>query len=322
MARPTARLLAALEILQARGTVSGSELAGRLGVHPRTVRRYISGLEELGIPVTAEPGRAGGYSLVAGFKLPPMMLTPDEALAVAVGLAATQRLGIEDAQAGTESARGKLERVLPTALRDRVRAIADTLQIGLAPTLRPIPASLLGELAAAVQRGRRLALQYRAAGAEATTTRKVDPYGLAYRGRHWYAAGHCHLRHDVRTFRVDRIDAIEVLAEDFRRPPGFDLLAHLEAGLATLPRRHRAEVTCHCDLESAQRLIFGSLGTLESTEAGVRLVAQVDDLDWLARQLAALPIGFTVTGPPELRARLHEHAARLMAAACPPTDRV
>lgn len=322
MTRPTARLLAALEILQARGTVSGSELARRLGVHPRTVRRYISGLEELGIPVTAETGRAGGYSLVAGFKLPPMMLTPDEALAVTVGLGAAQKLGIDDSQAGAESARAKLERVLPPPLRERARAIADTLQIGLAPTLRPIPASLLGELAAAVQRGRRLALQYRAGGAEVTTTRKVDPYGLAYRGQHWYAAGHCHLRGGLRTFRVDRIDAIEVLAEEFRRPPDFDLLTHLEVGLATLPRSHRAEVLCHCDLETAQRHIFGSLGTLESTESGVRLAVQVDDLDWLARQLAALPISFTIAGPPNLRSCLQRHAARLITATRLSTDTV
>src|SRR5438874_575545 len=127
MSRPATRIFAVLELLQSHGRMSGSELASRLGVDARTVRRYIATLEAMGIPITAERGRDGAYALVAGFRLPPMMFSEDEALALSVGLLAVRELGLADAAAAIESAQAKLERVMPDKLRGRVRAIGETV---------------------------------------------------------------------------------------------------------------------------------------------------------------------------------------------------
>ncbi|MCB1037845.1 MAG: YafY family transcriptional regulator, partial [Acidobacteria bacterium] len=226
MSRPTSRVLATLELLQAHGTLSGPELARRLGVHGRTVRRYLAALEELGIPVTAEPGRGGGYSLVAGFKLPPMMFTDEEALSLSLGLLAVRHLGLGDAAPGVESARAKLERVLPESLRRRARTAEEAISLELPVGSVPASGQVLGALAAAVQRRRRVRLIYRA-GDGSETERDLDGYGLAFRAGSWYLAGYCHLRRGIRTFRVDRIRSVRELEEGFERPHSFDLLAHL-----------------------------------------------------------------------------------------------
>src|SRR6185295_2658436 len=134
MAGPTARVLAALELLQTHGRMTGSELARRLRVDPRTVRRYMVALEELGIPITAELGRDGGYMLVAGFKLPPMMFDDDEALALSGGLLAARGLGLAEGTPAIASAQAKLERVMPATLNRRVRAVDETVALDL---LRP-----------------------------------------------------------------------------------------------------------------------------------------------------------------------------------------
>ncbi|MBC7988183.1 MAG: HTH domain-containing protein, partial [Luteimonas sp.] len=131
MERPTTRVLAVLELLQAQGRMSGSALAARIGVDGRTLRRYIAMLEELGIPITTERGRHGGYLLVAGFKLPPMMFTDDEALALSVGLLAARGLGLADAAPAVASAQAKLERVMPGNLKRRVRAVDETVALDL-----------------------------------------------------------------------------------------------------------------------------------------------------------------------------------------------
>ena len=131
MGSPTNRILAVLELLQAHGQLSGAEIARRLGVDRRTVRRYIVALEEMGIPVTAERGAGGGYALVAGFKLPPMLFTDDEALALSLGLLAASALGLGETAAGLTSARAKLERVMPADLKRRLRAADETMQLDL-----------------------------------------------------------------------------------------------------------------------------------------------------------------------------------------------
>src|SRR6185437_11343430 len=123
MPRPASRVLAVLELLQARGTVGGAAMAERLGVDRRTLRRYVATLEEMGIPVVAQRGRDGGYSLVPGFKLPPLMFSEDETLALSLGLLAARSLGLADAAPAVASAQAKLERVMPAALKERARAV-------------------------------------------------------------------------------------------------------------------------------------------------------------------------------------------------------
>jgi predicted DNA-binding transcriptional regulator YafY len=310
MSHPITRVLAVLELLQAHGRMSGSELARRLEVDPRTVRRYIRRLEELGIPVTAERGRDGSYMLVAGFKLPPMMFTADEALAVSVGLLAARELGLAAAAPAVASARSKLERVMPATLKRRVRAVDETVTLDLSRATAPNDNSALVALTTAAQAQARVSLRYRAArGPE--TERHFDPYGLAYRGGRWYAVGLCHASGGLRSFRLDRVVSVRPLPTGFARPPGFDALEHLTFSIATLPRDHSIEVLLLADLATARRELFPAAGVLEPAKGGVLLRSQADDLDWFARELARLPFGFEIHSPRALQAAVAALARRL-----------
>jgi predicted DNA-binding transcriptional regulator YafY len=313
---PTSRVLAVLELLQAHGQLSGRELAARLGVDPRTLRRYITRLEELGVPMAVEHGPHGGYMLVPGYKLPPLMFTDEEALALSVGLLAARGLGLGDDTAALASAQAKLERVMPSRLRQRVRAAGETIALDLPPrtTAASPDATTVAVLAAAAQARHRVALEY-LSGQRTPTRRELDPYGLVYRGGCWYAVGHCHLRKGLRSFRVDRVRSVRMLDMEFERPPGFDALAHVTFSVATLPRAHSAEVLLKTDLETARREIFTTLGLLEPVPGGVLLFGQTDDLTWLARELARLPFAFEVRRPAELRDAVRGCARHLLACA-------
>lgn len=314
MQGPTTRVLALLELLQARGRMSGSQLAQALGVDGRTLRRYIVMLEELGVPISTERGRHGGYQLMAGFKLPPMMFTDDEALALALGLLAARGLGLADAAPAVASAQAKLERVMPKLLQQRVRAVDETIALELPRAQAGGDSVALVTLSAAAQTRQRVHLRYRAPD-NASTARDFDPYGLAWRGGRWYVVGHCHLRRDVRSFRIDRVEQVRTLVDTFLRPMDFDALAYLAHSIATLKRKHGIEVLLHTDLATARRELFDAIGLLEPAEGGVLLSAQADDLDWFARELARLPFGFSVRSPAELRNALAAVGKRLLALA-------
>ncbi len=317
MSLPTTRILAALELLQAHGQLSGAELGRRLGVDRRTVRRYIVALEEMGIPVTAERGAGGGYALVAGFKLPPMLFTDDEALALSLGLLAASALGLGsagDSAAGLASARAKLERVMPADLKRRLRAADETMQLDLPASGPPAESHVLATLSAAAQAQRTVHILYEAAD-KSRTARDLDPYGLAFRGGCWYVVGHCHLRNGPRTFRVDRMTSVARTSGTFERPANFDTLAAISTAIATLPRAHQAEVLLRTDLATARKQIFATLGTLQEVEGGVLLHSQTDDLNWLARELARLPFALVLRRPKGLAAALRAHARALSSAA-------
>jgi predicted DNA-binding transcriptional regulator YafY len=312
MSRPTARVLATLELLQTHGRMSGAELSGRLQVDSRTVRRYIVTLEELGIPITAERGRDGHYTLVSGFKLPPMMFTDDEALALAVGLQAARGIGLAEAHVAVAGALAKLERVMPAGLKRRMRAVGETVAIGLTRSTAPGDNRALGALSEAAQTETRVRLRYRSRPGE-ETDRDFDAYGLAYRGGFWYALGWCHLRRGLRSFRLDRIQSVRLVAERFTRPEGFDALAHLVHSVATLPRTFSVEVLLKTDLQTAQRELFPAVGVLEWEGSGVLLRGEVDSLPWFARELARLPFEFEIREPKALRRALRIMARRLLA---------
>lgn len=317
---PTTRVLAVLELLQSRGPVRGAELAARLEVDGRTVRRYITMLRDLGIPVEAERGRQGAYRLRPGFKLPPLMLSDEEALAVVLGLLAARRLGLAGEAPAVEGALAKIERVLPATVRARVQAVEAALTIDLPPPESPPPESrppgeTVVALSTAAQQGRRVRLRYRSGSDAAETERVVDPYGTVYRAGRWYAVGYCHLRAALRVFRLDRVLEAKPLDESFARPPGFDSLAHLLRALATLPYEWEAEVLLETTLPEAQPLISPALATLEATPAGLIMRCHVQDLDWLARFLAGLPWRMVVRRPNELRSALRRHATELLTSA-------
>ncbi len=311
MSRSTTRVLTVLELLQTHGRLNGTQLAQRLGVDRRTVRRYVSALEELGIPLTAERGRDGHYRLVAGFKLPPMMFTDDEALALSVGLLAARGLGLAEGAPAVASAQAKLERVMPAGLKRRVRSVDETVRLELShPSAPPRDNAALVGLSAAAQAQQRVRLRY--GGAGEPTERDFDPYGVAYRRGRWYVVGVCHLRGGLRSFRLDRVLEVTPQERRFERPADFDALAHLTFSIATLPRAFAVEVLLHTQLARARREVFPALGVLEAAGDGVLLRAQTEELDWMARELARLSFDFEVLQPPELRTALEAHARRLL----------
>lgn len=311
MANPTSRVLAVLELLQAGRGLSGVDLAHRVGVDQRTVRRYIAQLVEMGVPIDAQRGRDGGYALRPGHKLPPMMFTADEALALAVGLHAAGELGLADITPAIASTQAKLERVLPAELRRRLADVAQTVAIdGPQPFAAGSTAALLS-LSAAARAQQRVRLQYLSAQGR-VTEREVDVFGLAYRGGAWYAVGHCHLRRELRSFRLDRVQAVQALPLSFGRPEGFDVLAHLARSIAMLPRAHAVEVQLAATLPAAQKVVFAELGVLAEFGRGTRLSGQADDLDWFARELARLPFSFRIVKPAALRRALAAHGQTLI----------
>ena len=314
MYHPTTRVLAVLELLQTHGRLSGSELAGRLGVDGRTLRRYISRLEDLGIPIAVEHGRYGGYMLVPGYKLPPLMFTDEEALALSVGLLAARGLGLDYGTPGVVSAQAKLERVMPSELRRRVRAADETVALDLPRRVRSPDGSALATLTAATQACRRVRLSYRS-GQGASSDRDFDPYGIAFRAGRWYVVGHCHLRKGLRSFRIDRVREVRASDVPFDRPARFDALGHLTFAVATLPRAFAVEVLLKTDLEKARRELFETIGVFEPAPDGVLLFGQTDDLRWFARELARLPFEFEIRRPPELRSALRACAQALLARA-------
>jgi predicted DNA-binding transcriptional regulator YafY len=310
MNHPASRVLAVLELLQAHGRMSGSELARRVNVDVRTMRRYIRVLEDIGIPITAERGRYGAYSLVPGFKLPPLMFNDDEALAISIGLMAARGLGLADAAPAVASAQAKLERVMPPTLKKRVRAVDETVTLDLRGARSAGNSTALLALSGAAQSRRRVQLDYCAAdGAE--SSREFDAYGLTFRAGHWYVVGHCHLRAGLRSFRLDRIEAVRPLDKSFGRPNGFDAAAHLSFSIATLPRATAVEVLLKTDLAGAQYEFIGDIGIFDATDGGVMLRTRTDDLDWFARQLARLSCEFDIVSPPELGEALARCANRL-----------
>ncbi|GGP27918.1 helix-turn-helix transcriptional regulator [Silvimonas amylolytica] len=313
MAHSSQRLLAMLEVLQTQGLVSGSELARRLEIDVRTLRRDIARLEEMGIPITAERGRDGGYRLMHGFKLPPMMFTNEEALALSLGLQAARSLGLAQAAPAVSSAQAKLERVLPDMLRHQLRAVAETVTLDLTRTPAVQDNAALMALSTAAQLQQRVQLKYQTGGV--LTERQFDPYSLAWRDGHWYAVGYCHLRKEMRSFRLDRMLAVRPVPASFLRPEGFDVLAFLNHTMAIIPRDFEVEVILHAPLEDTRRYVYADLGILESTPDGTRLRSQADTLSWMARQLAQMPYKFTVISPPALIDEIHALAQQLLRSA-------
>jgi predicted DNA-binding transcriptional regulator YafY len=307
---PTTRVLTILELLQSHARMSGPELARRLEVNTRTVRRYIIMLQDLGFPVEAERGRHGSYRLRPDFKLPPMMFTEDEALALTLGLLAARRLGLTSATPAVEGALAKIERVLPAGLRERVQAVQETLLLDF-PNAGPTPrTTIVVTLCTALQQQRRVTICYVSYNEE-TTERAVDLYGLVYRPGYWYAVGYCHMRQDLRVFRLDRIIQAEMNNETYMRPADFDPVEYVTRSLAMTPAAWPVEVLLEASLEEARQYIPTVMAMLEETSNGLLLRCSIGNLDWFAHFLVGLPFSIMVRQPPELRVELQQMAARI-----------
>jgi predicted DNA-binding transcriptional regulator YafY len=315
MEHPLSRLLTLLELLQAHRRLGGPELARRLEVTPRTVRRYVATLQDMGIPVIGEIGRFGGYRLRPGYRMPPLMLTGDEAVAAIVGLLAGGRLGLVAGQRAVEGALAKLHRILPDELRRQVEATREALSWGTMPGPGadgdPVDAGVLLALGVAANDGRQVLVSHRGRTGE-TTERALDPYGIVFQGGRWYVAGFDHLRRSVRTFRADRVAAVRETGRSAARPPEFDAVAHVQRSIAAVPYPWSVEVLLDMTAADARRRVSPALGALEETADGVMLRFGTDDLGWAARYLVGLGCAFRVREPEALVQVLRRLAETLL----------
>ena len=242
MARPTARVLSLLELLQSGGVRTVAELAGRLEVDERTVRRYAGHLLDLDVPVESVRGRYGGYRLASGYRMPPLMLSDDEALAVLLGLVAGRRTGlVTTTGTASETAAAKIRRVLPERLARRLDAVLESLAFTAPPGEAPAPdTAVLLSIADAVRHRRPISIRY-TAGDGRRSERTLHPYGLVAHSGRWYVTGADPGIGEDRTFRLDRIADARTLPGSFEPPAGLDPAQHVLSGLAATPYRH--EVT-------------------------------------------------------------------------------
>jgi predicted DNA-binding transcriptional regulator YafY len=316
MQTPTARLLELLELLQARPLTTGREIAEQLEIDGRTVRRYVAALQALEIPVEGQRGVGGGYRVRPGYRLPPLMLSDDEAVVVVLGLIAARRQGLDSDSGSVDGALTKIHRVLPDPLRRRVEALETALGFTATPRAgAPVAGDTVLLLAEAVRRGRRVRTAYRSYSGD-RTRRELSPYGIVVHAARWYLAAHDHLREDMRTFRIDRMSSTALLGtEATPAPDGFDAVEHVSRSLARVPWGVEVEVLLDLPVDRAARRLPSSLAELVETEDGTLLRMRVDSLDWMAGTLASLGCGFTIRAPEELRASVRELSARLAAVA-------
>jgi predicted DNA-binding transcriptional regulator YafY len=308
---PTARLLDLLELLQARPLTTGREIADRLEIDPRTVRRYIAALQDLGIPVEGQRGVGGGYRIRPGYRLPPLMLSDDEAVVVALGVVASGQLGMTSPES-IDTALAKIHRVLPDGLRRRVEALESALDFTrAAPAGAPVTGETVLLLADAIRRRKRVRAGYRAFSGE-ETRREVSPHGLVVHSGRWYLAAYDHMRTDLRTFRVDRMRRPTISKEPAVAPPdGFDAVSYVSRSLARTPWRHDVTVLLHLSLEEATRRLPATLAELAEADDGTLLRMRVSSLDWMASVLAGIGCTFSILEPEELRTSVRVLAQRL-----------
>jgi predicted DNA-binding transcriptional regulator YafY len=320
MANTSSRTLRLLSLLQSRRYWPGPELAARLDVSARTLRRDVERLRELGYPVQGHRGAEGGYQLAAGASLPPLVLDDDEAVSLAVGMMAAARssvIGIEDASV---RAMAKVMQVLPARLRRRVDALqsmTEPMTWGAQPASPVVVnAQLLTAVAQSCRDAERMRFAYTARAGE-QSQRHVEPHRLVFEGRRWYMVGYDLDRHDWRSFRLDRMDAVERTGARFaQRPlPADDAAAFVRASLNWVATRHAVTAVALLPAGEATARI-GRWSAVEPIDArSCRLRMEVDDLEWAALALGTLGAPFTVEGPPELRELLAAWGARFAAAA-------
>jgi predicted DNA-binding transcriptional regulator YafY len=310
MVRTSARLLRLLALLQARPDWSGPELAERLEVSTRTVRNDVERLRELGYPVHATPGVGGGYRLGAGAALPPLLLDDDEAVAVAIGLRTAANGSVTGIQETSVRALAKLEQVLPSRLRHRVRAMqAATVEIpARGPTVDP---EVLTAVAAACRDHQRLRFDYRDHDGS-VSVRTVEPHRLVHDRGRWYLVAWDSDRQDWRTFRADRVRPRIPTGPRFtpREVPGGDVATYLLRGVGSATWRFRARVTVH----APAALVAGRLPPavlVEAVDEHTCIVAVGSDTpQMLAVYLGMLDLDFEVGEPPELVEQLRALAER------------
>ncbi len=230
MTSPASRLITLIMLLQNRPNQKAGELAGKLGVSVRTLHRYFEMLDEMGIPIYSERGPQGGFSLVRGYKMPPLVFTPEEAVAVHLGTSLVGEMWGQLYREAAEGALAKLDNVLPDEQRrEAAWARRSLVATGMHRADPSLLSPLLDKIRTGARQQRQVRIRYQGSTSDQTSERLVDPYALAHRSGWWYLVGYCHLRQGLRTFRVDRIQELELLSQKFQERENFDVRAYLEA---------------------------------------------------------------------------------------------
>ncbi|MFE3033249.1 helix-turn-helix transcriptional regulator [Streptomyces canus] len=326
MPRPTGRVLTLLELLQSGGTRTVAELADRLGVEGRTVRRYVNQLIDLDVPVESVRGRYGGYRLGPGYRLPPLMLSDDEALAVLLGLVAGRRAGLTTAErTANETASAKIRRVLPQHIARRLDALLDALDFTDQPGELDHPdAGLLLTVADAVRHRRPVSIRYTDRDGR-RSERTLHAYGIVAHAGRWYVTGKDAQAGEDRTFRLDRIADARALPGSFEAPEGPAPAQRVLSGFATAEYRHEVLLRIHGTVEQIRAHLPATVANLEELEstAGedpaaerwLRVELRAERLDWVPRVLASLDRPFVIERPAELRDLVIALADRLASCA-------
>jgi predicted DNA-binding transcriptional regulator YafY len=311
MYSPTMRLLTVLELLQSYKQISGPDIARRLEIDVRTVRRYIVNLQDMGIPIEAERGPYGSYQLQRGHRLPPLIYTDAEAVAMTLGLLAIREFHFPVDVAAVERALAKTERVLPENALRQARALQEAITFNVARPPVVLENDFVLTLSSAVEQRQRVHLSYKSFGGD-DSERDYDPYGIVFNEGYWYVTGYCHLRQDLRTFRLDRIVTLELGTHRFQRPADFDVLDNVLRSIALIPGSKQIEVVLKTTLTEAQAVIPAIIGTLEPSDEGVIFRRAASQLQWIAYVLLSLDFPVIVKQPDELREILRESAARAL----------
>ncbi|MEU8930181.1 WYL domain-containing protein [Streptomyces sp. NPDC048409] len=326
MSRPTGRVLTLLELLQSGGTRTVAELAERLGVEGRTVRRYVNQLIDLDVPVESVRGRYGGYRLAPGYRLPPLMLGDDEALAVLLGLVLGRRAGLTTAErTANETAAAKIRRVLPKHLARRLDALTEALEFTERPGDLDTPdADVLLTVADAVRHRRPLTLRYTDREGR-RSERTLHAYGIVAHSGRWYVTGQDAGIGEDRTLRLDRIADARTLPGSFEAPAGPGPAERVLTGFATAPYRHEVVLRVHGTPEQIRARLPVAVASIEehrpaadldlTAERWLRVGLRAERLDWLPAVLAALDRPFVVERPEELRGLVTALADRLASCA-------
>ena len=312
MANTSSRTLRLLSLLQTHRYWPGTELADRLGVSARTLRRDIDRLRELGYPVDAHRGVDGGYQLAAGAILPPLVLDDEEAVALAIGLRTAAQGAVVGIEEASVRALAKVVQVMPPRLRRRVDALRSATEPAVWAAGPTIDAGLLTAIAQACRDEERLRFSYTVQSGE-QTHRHVEPHRLVSLGRRWYLVAYDLQRQDWRSFRLDRLEQPRNTGARFtpRQLPAKDAAAFVRAGIANIPGlSHSVEVLIHAPAATVRGSV-GQWATIEEVDADRCLLRMtVDNLNWTALTLGTVGAEFEVVKPPELLAQLREWAGR------------
>jgi predicted DNA-binding transcriptional regulator YafY len=310
----TDRLFAMVDLLRGQKQLTTQALAEHFGVSERTIRRDLTRLQDLEVEVETLPGRGGGVTLGRGSLLPALRFTDDEALVLALGLKQAQRTREPKLARAAESAFKRLEHVLSESLGERIEAVLQTLETETeAPKMEKVESRTMISVSQAVQQKERVEVRYRSRES-GFTYRQLDPYGIVYLNNNWYVAGYCHLREDVRTFRLDRLEVLRTTGETFKPPKNFNAFKTISESLvqAPFPGSVPCQVWLQTNLTEASKHIPAYVAMLEPQQDGVILTVLAHP-EWfwrVALYLLEFPFPVKILEPAGLKEELETLAKR------------